>query len=169
MSTIMSRSGAKSWWGIDLPKEIAYLYKDTFDRDWQKVTYKEILDRKIENQNGELERKRAFDKMIPCFIWVFCNEQDFPFGGWWIYIVALKKEWAINFRHDRNDRLVEKAMSLFPCGVLPLKENFDTWAEKFSKQYYNDTFNNGKRKQGLKMCYAEITAYDKLTDLHLKN
>lgn len=165
----MRRGGAKTWWGKDLPEGVAYMYKDGgyggfgVTPIWKSVTYKELLDKKIENQNEELRRKRQSAKIIPCYIWVFYNNTDF-FGGWWIYIVTLKKDHGINFRHERNPALVEKAMSLFPCGILPLEEYFDEWAKKFSEIFSNTTFYHG-RKQGLKMCYCEIDEYGKLINL----
>lgn len=167
--TIMTRGGAKTWWGKDLPQGVAYMYHDGgycglgTTHQWKSVTYKELLDKKIENQNCELSRKRASNKIVPCYIWVFYNNTDL-FGGWWIYIVTLKKEYGINFRHEYSSSLIKKAMSLFPCGILPLQEYFDGWAEKFAKTFRNTTFYHG-RKQGLKMCYCEIDEYGKLINL----
>ena len=86
------------------------------------------------------------------------------FRGWWIYIRIRNKDYAINFRHEHNDSLVEKAMQFFPCGIIPLKDNFETWAPKFAKQFAHKGF-KGRHKQGLAKCYCRINDYGKLIDI----
>lgn len=169
----MSRDGAKTWWGVDLPKEIAYLYHTGGSmwpggkREWIKVTYSEILDKKIQNQKWELARKLISGCTVPCFVWVF-RVDWFLFGGWWIYIKTVRHgSFGINFRHDRNPELVRKAMELFPCGVLPLEENFDTWAPRFAKSHPHIGFKR-KRNQGLARCYVRINEGGKPADIFLK-
>lgn len=153
MSTVMSRSGAKFWLGVDLKKEVAYLYKTYSHSEWEEVTYKHLLEKKINNQLLELERKRIAPVTKPCFIWVFYNN-SWIMGGWYIYIKTLKEDYALNFRNHQSD-IICKAMNMFPCGVLPLEENFEAWCENFAKQFNRTGFNR-KRKQGIATCFCKI-------------
>lgn len=159
----MSRSAAAFWWKEELPKEIAYLTKTHPHDEWVPTTYKQLLDKKIENQKCELRRKRRCSSIRAGYIWVF-EVPGFFFAGWWIYIKTIEDEYGINFRHERNNDLVVKAMQLFPCGVIPLLEYFDTWAVKFAKQYAHVGFKR-KRKQGLVKCWCEISEYGELVDI----
>ena len=123
MCTIMTRDGAKSWWGIELPKEVAYCIKE-IGEDWKDVTYKEIFARKKARQDSHIYMKRAHGETRPCAVWVFCNEHginDIFFCGWYIYIRTLKGDYALNFRNPRKD-LIAQVKQLFPCGCLPFDE-----------------------------------------------
>lgn len=161
MSTIMTRSGAKTWWRITLPYEVAYLYKDWHHEDWQEVTYKELLDKKIVKQQTELEYKRRCIKTNACYIWVFYNKSRI-FNGWYLYVKTLHKDFALTFR-NRNNKLLLKVMNLYPCGILPLQENFNQWAEEFARIYHHKGF---KRKiQGLKKCYCILDEWGNLSDI----
>ena len=145
MCTIMTRDGAKSWWGIELPKEIAYCIKE-IGEDWKEVTYKEIFARKKAHQDGRIYMKRAHGEVRPCAVWVFYNEHginDMFFCGWYIYIRTLRGDYALNFRNPRKD-LVMQVKQLFPCGLLPFEEIYDeAWFEAFEKKYHYP----GKRKR----------------------
>lgn len=171
--TIMTREGAKSWWGVDLPREIAYLYhlgSNCFGEPpkWEKVTYREILKKKTDHQLSNLNFKRRSEVVKPGFVWVFYNTplMNMFFGGWYIYIKTLKNDYAISFRHERNNDLIQKAMKLFPCGIVPLIENFERWAINFAKQYPHKGMGRIK-KQGLIKCYCRIDPGGKLSDLFL--
>ena len=39
----MTRGGALTWWGVELPREIAYLINDRGDTVFKPVTYKAIF------------------------------------------------------------------------------------------------------------------------------
>lgn len=145
MCTIITRDGAKSWWGIELPKEVAYCIKE-IGEDWKDVTYKEIFARKKARQDSHIYTKRVHEEVRPCAVWVFCNEHginDMFFCGWYIYIRTLRGDYALNFRNPRRD-LVMQVKQLFPCGLLPFDENYDeAWFEAFEKRYHYP----GKRKR----------------------
>lgn len=145
MCTIMTRDGAKSWWGIELPKEVAYCIKE-IGEDWKDVTYKEIFARKKARQDSHIYMKRAHGETRPCAVWVFCNEHginDIFFCGWYIYIRTLKGDYALNFRNPRKD-LIAQVKQLFPCGLLPFNDIYDeAWFEAFEKKYHY----RGKRKR----------------------
>lgn len=72
--TIMTRDGAKFWWGKELPREIAFMVKDEGDKDFRPVTYKEIFARKKAKQDSNIYAKRAHQRVRPCALWVFWNE-----------------------------------------------------------------------------------------------
>ena len=141
----MTRDGAKSWWGIELPKEVAYCIKE-IGEDWKDVTYKEIFARKKARQDSHIYMKRAHGETRPCAVWVFCNEHginDIFFCGWYIYIRTLKGDYALNFRNPRED-LIAQVKQLFPCGLLPFDDIYDeAWYEAFEKKYHYP----GKRKR----------------------
>jgi hypothetical protein len=166
MSTIMSRSGAEFWWKTKLPRHIAYLHKPHSHSDWIEVTYKEILDKKIEQQKWELQIKTRSNKIKPCYIWVFNNDY-WLMGGWYLYIKTLKEDYALNFRNP-NKELTLKIMELYPCGVIPVLENFDSWAEAFSKTFSHKGFKR-KKNQGLLKCFCELNEYNELKDIVVVN
>lgn len=154
MSTICTRGGAKTWFGIDLPKNVVGLTKDHPYDDWKPILYEDVVARKVKKQNSHLWWKREYGviQTRACFIWVFYNK-GFPYGGWWIDIKTLKKEYALNFRQP-NKKMVQKVMSLYPCEMLPFEGNFDAWAEAFAKQYHRPAF--GRTKQGLVKAWCKI-------------
>ena len=138
MCTIMSRGGAKSWWGIDLPQGVHHLIKDIGDDKWKPVTYKEINAMRVAKMNAHLYEKRAHEEVRPCAVWAFWNEPLWHmfFGGWWIYVRTLKGDVPLNFRGVRKD-LIMQVKALFPCGCLPFDETYDEiWFNAFEKQYH---------------------------------
>ncbi len=158
LDMIMTRSAYKFWNGSDLPKEIAYLTKNGFsgfgvEEEFKYVTFKEINDRKKQSQEQSLHSKRLHDKKVPGYIWVFYNPGSF-FGGWWLYIKTLKKDYAINFR-ERQKINTTDIMCLLPMGVIPTSDNFDYWAEKFTHTYRHVGFKR-KRRQGILKCHCFI-------------
>jgi len=158
----MTRSAAKFWWKQEPPKEVAYLIKDGYGVDWKPVTYKEIYERKKAKQERSIQYKMRTEITKPCFLWVFYNN-TWLFGGWWVYIKTLKEDYAVNFRNP-DRMLLSKIINLFPCGILPLKENFSQWAEKFAKTYPHIGFK--RTKQGLKKCYCKIDEYGRIADIY---
>lgn len=163
MSTIMTRGGAKSWWGKDLPKNVIHLYRNYSFGDWKAYTWEEEFAKRKARQEREVYWKRVSSKTVPCFVWIFHNNTFF-FSGWWIYIKTLKHDYGINFRHERDEKNIQMAMAMFPCGVLPVVENFDRWAERFAKQYPHVGFKR-KKNQGLRICHCTIDENGKLIDL----
>jgi len=152
---LMTRSAAKFWWGNELPKEVAYLKKEHLSNDWIEVTYNEIKKVKIQQQDIQLNRKRTPDFITkPAYVWVFKNE-FWAFGGWWIYIKTLNKDYGISFKHEYDKKMILKAMELFPMGVFPMLENFELWAELFANKYACNAFNRTKN-QGIAKCYVDI-------------
>lgn len=161
MCTYMTKEGAKSWWGVDLPREVAYLYKNYQWDNWVRVTYKEIFAKKKQRQDYNISVKRRSDRVIPCFLWVFYND-CFPYGGWWVYIRTVKEDYAVNFRNNNETRLIEKIRTLFPCGILNIEGSFTKWAESFERQYHR----KGKRKKNAVVaCHCKIDRSGYMVDI----
>ena len=163
MCTIMTRGGAEFWWGIELPKEVAYCIKE-IGEDWKDVTYKEIFARKKARQDSHIYMKRAHGEVRPCAVWVFWNEPLWYmfFGGWYIYIRTLKGDYALNFRNPRKD-LVAQVKQLFPCGLLPFDDIYDeTWFEAFEKRYHYP----GKRKRNaIAFCHCRFDERGRIKEI----
>jgi hypothetical protein len=164
----MTRSFYEKWHGEKLPRHIAYLYHNEgyswFDVKprWQVMTYKEIFKKKTDRILNDVYNKRRYATIRPGYIWVF-NNDSFLFSGWYLYIKTLKDDYALNFRQNR-DELLRKVMPLYPCGVIPMKENFDIWAKAFSRIYPHKGFKRTKN-QGLLKCRCIIDKYGKLEDI----
>lgn len=137
MCTIMSRGGAVTFWGRELPKGVAYLIKDVNDRDWKEVTYKEINARRKAKQDSNIYAKRRHEEVHHCAVWVFYNNPLWStfFGGWFIYVRTLKGDFALNWRCIKKD-LIAQVKSLFPCGCLPFDDYDTVWFNAFEKQYH---------------------------------
>ena len=151
----MTRGGAKSWWGMELPKEVAYCIKE-IGEEWKDVTYKEIFARKKARQDSHIYEKRAHEETRPCAVWVFWNEPLWHmfFGDWWIYVRTLRGDYALNFRNTRKD-LIWQVKQLFPCGLLPFDDVYDeAWFEAFEKKYHYP----GKRKRNaIAFCHCRFS------------
>jgi hypothetical protein len=160
----MSRSAAKSWWKIDLPREIAYLTNNGcgFDLkpDWKPVTYKDIFAKKKAIQECNIRYKRRHVYIKPAYIWVFYND-SWLFGGWWIYLKTVKNDYPLNFKHNTSPGLVKKIMRLYPCDILPF--NFEIWAINFERTYHHEGF--GRTNQGLLKCHCQINEKGDIIDV----
>lgn len=144
MCTIMTRGGAATFWGKELPKGVAYLIKD-IGQDWKEVTYKEINARRKARQDSNIYAKCRHEEIHHCAVWVFYNNPSFSifFSGWYIYIRTLKGDFALNWRCEKKD-LIAQVKNLFPCGCLPFEDDYDlVWFNAFEKQYHRQ----GKRKK----------------------
>lgn len=164
----MTRSGAKSWWGIDLPKGVISVSRDHPGADWIERTTAEVIKRKIEKQETLLSWKRAGATRKPCYVWVFYNK-GFLFGGWHIYIKTAYEDYPLNFRTDRTE-LILKCMRLFPCGILPEVSFIKDWFQAFAREYNHIGFNRGLRgwKQGLAQCWCINDENARITDIYSK-
>ena len=158
---VMSRGGAKTFWNVDLPKDIIYLWHDGYQSfgftiEWKKFTRNDLIERKVQKQNDNISKKRTPEiQYAPAYVWVFYNNTDF-FGGWYTYILSYKKDWAVNFR-GFNKQIALQAMNMFPCGILPIVENFNQWMVEFAKTYPHKGFRR-KGPQGIRKC---IVGHDK--------
>jgi len=128
------------------------------------ITRADILKNKRQRQRRLLQEKmHNYDPVVkPCFVWTFHNK-SWLYGGWWLYVKTLKLDWQIDERHQPE--LVLKAMSLFPCGLLPVIENFDPWMAAFAEQYHRPTWKRPEN-QGMAMAWATINSSRSLVDIN---
>lgn len=124
------------------------------------ITKTDILNVKRERQARQLALKRRTYEPItrPCFVWTFwtngLGETGF-FRGWWLYIKTLHESWIIDPRY-RTD-LTLKVMRLYPCGYLPMIENFNPWKAAFAATYPYPTKKRPDR-QGMVIARAKISS-----------
>jgi hypothetical protein len=102
--TIMTRSGALSWWKEELPKHVLYLYKDDYSpySKWKEYTRAEHNAKKKERQEANILRKRYCLKRVPCYIHAFFIDSDFLFGGFYITIWSVHGTWYLNWKTYRQ-------------------------------------------------------------------
>lgn len=137
---IVNRSAAEFWWNtisrknIEIPSDVAYY--ETFRNELKSVTWEKVHAKRTDRirRCEDFKRRNGIVKAIPCIVWVFNNEGKFPFGGTYVLIKTLRSETYLNFRNEQPD-LILRIMELFPCGILPMIENFDLWAEQFIIQH----------------------------------
>ena len=173
--TRMPREAAEFWWKIDVPPEIAYYETESSYNNfgikpppWVPVTFKELADKrlleKLEDFTNNLNDKLMCERWCAGFVWVF-RVPGWIFGGDWLYIKTLKHDYGISFeRSEYNRALIIKSMELFPCGIIPIYENFEIWMQAFAKQYKHIGFKR-KKHQGIALCRCKINEHGELIDI----
>ena len=159
----MTRGGAVTWWGRELPKGVAYCIKE-IGEDWKEVTYKEIFARKKARQDSHIYMKRVHEEVRPCAVWVFWNEPLWHlfFGGWWIYVRTLRGDYPLNFRNPRHD-LVMQVKQLFPCGCIPFDEIYDEkWFEAFEKRFH---YPGKRQRNAIAFCHCRFDERGRITEI----
>jgi len=103
----------------------------------RRVYKSDILDGKRRRQARRLAWKLrpTNNRRVPCFVWVFNNGPTIPYGGWWLYVRTIHKDYRI----DSDDRITLKIMSLFPCGLEPEMENLREWRPTFALEHSRPT------------------------------
>jgi len=127
------------------------------------LTRTDIRAAKQRYQKRRLARKRHSweDIVRPAFIWVF-YVPCFPFGpNWWVYIRTRRGEWGKHL----DPKFILQAMALYPCGYLPIMENYSLWARAFAETYPRVTGRPGP--QGMALCHARISSSGILLELSL--
>ena len=139
--------------GSMLPKGIAYAISSGHE-GLRMVSYADLLKARKEKQAAHL--KYLLD-LPPTrwagFVWVFWTPGigGFAYRGWWAYLRTLKDDTALNFRGLDTD-LIQQAMSMFPCGTLPIPENLEQWMVAFATQFRHP---GAFSKQGLARVWIE--------------
>jgi hypothetical protein len=131
-----------------------------------RITKSDILENKRRRQARRLAAIRACDEPLikPCFVWVFYN-QYWIYHGWWLYVKTLKHSWEISERKAWNSmKFVPKIMQMFPCGYLPIIENYGRWRETFAESYHYPT-RKRPEKQGMAIAWAKVGAGGHLMDI----
>ncbi|MCL2596243.1 MAG: hypothetical protein FWD66_00980 [Paludibacter sp.] len=162
----MSREGAKGWWGIDLPKHIAYLYKPIgHETNWSEYTYKEIFAKKKAKQDYCVMKKREHTREVPGYIYVFFNS-CFLFCGYYIMIITRYGEWHLNWK-TRNEHkpILTKIKEKLHYGIIPELAD-ERWYIEFCKR--NPIPQKGVQKlRGKKFVKCVINSYNNLIDIIL--
>lgn len=179
ISSTMPRKAAEFWWNFPIkgverdkficPPEVSYYIKYGGCNKWEPVTWKEVyLKRKEQNlRNINRELISYNERIVPCYIWVFHNDWDFPFGGWHIYVQTLKKDYALNFRTSRKGQhteLIEKIKDMYPVGVLTF--DFEDWAKEFAKKYPKKS--KKRKEEGAVLCWCKINERGDVVDIMKK-
>jgi hypothetical protein len=161
---MMSRGGAKSWWGIDLPSHIAYLYKPFGnEKEWTKYTYAEIFAKKKEKQDNNIRKKRKYNRQVPCYIYVFFVDPASSFGGWYITVETRYGSWYLNWRtKNEHEGLFEKIRQRINTGVFP--EFVEMWCEEFCEKY-SVPVEGTHLKRGKYFAKCTINSYNNLIDV----
>lgn len=147
----MERSFAEVM-GFDWPKDLACVVNG------ERITYLQIKERKIMKQRKHLEKVLRHDGPVrhAAYVWVFYQPGllGFAYQGYWLSIWTLRHTWTFRFRLDEmvSGLSTIDVMRMFPCGYLPLIENFEYWKEAFVRKYLRP----GRfKKQGLVMGWVE--------------
>lgn len=139
------------------PSDVVYIVNG------QAITRADILEnkRRRERRRVEWQRRNWEDVTCPCFIWTFYNP-GFIYGGWWLYIKTAKESFRVTFRNDKE--MILKIMDLFPCGLLPIIENFDLWKATFAETYHRP-IKNRPEQNGMVIAWARLSYNGMLLDV----
>lgn len=107
------------------------------------ITKSDILAQKKTRQARRLAfiRSRTEPIIKPCFIWTFCNEysHSWIYAGWWLYIRTHQGDFRMGVKGVSDREMTLKVMHLYPCGLLPILENYDVWKQTFAERYPKPT------------------------------
>jgi hypothetical protein len=165
---IMTRSGARCWWGEELPKHVLYLYRDNYSPDgkWKEYTRAERNAEKKERQEANILKKRNCLRRVPCYIHVFFINSDSFFGGFYITIWSVHGIWYLNWRTQyRHLGFFERTKRHLPLGLLPIIDD-DTWFNEFCKKYPMKP-KGIQRPRGKYLIHCIIDSWNNLIDIDL--
>jgi hypothetical protein len=166
--TIMTRSGALSWWKKELPKHVLYLYKDDCSPDskWKEYTRAEHIAKKKQRQEANISRKSHCLKRVPCYIHAFFINSDFLFRGFYIIIWSVHGTWYLNWRtYHEHLGFFKRIKQHLPLGLLPFVDD-DTWLNEFCKKYPMKP-KGIQRPRGKYLIHCFIDSYNNLIDIDL--
>lgn len=135
------------------------------------ITKADIRKEKRSHQERRLRAKRrSYEPTIkPCLVWVFWTDGLKPSGffmGWYLYIHSLHNSQGISIQRDR--KLVLKIMRMFPCGYLPIIENFEQWKVAFAAAFHRPTIKRPD-KQGMAVAWAVFSSTGIIVDIQNMN
>jgi hypothetical protein len=164
--TIMTRSGAKSWWKEELPKHIIYLYRNGMGDDWKENTHADRNAEKKRKQESNIARKCCCHKRVPCFIHVFKLNADFLFCGWYIVVWSVHGMWYLNWRTFPSHKdFFPRIKQYLNMGLLPIVDDA-RWFEEFCKAYPMKP-KGIQRPRGKCLTHCIIDSYNNLIDIEL--
>lgn len=148
---VMKRSFA-DFMGFKWPKDLACIVNG------ERITYAQLKAERIERQRKRLRSIENAPMPVrhAAYAWVFYQPGlfGFAFMGYWLAIRTLHHTWTFSFRGTElaGGLKTVDIMRMFPCGILPLSENFEKWKELFVKRHSRP----GRfRKQGMIMGWVE--------------
>ena len=155
MATLYEALTGNKW-----PKDVAYIISDGPNR-LRRVTWEEIKAERIKTQRERLKRILAVDALNrqAAYVWAFFVP-GVIYGGWHLYLRTIRDSFWISrdvHRRDlgRFDDLALDVMAKFPCGFLPLRDNFRDWLPVFATTYQSQRKRGGK-PQGIIFGWAEM-------------
>ena len=126
--------------GSFLPKGVAYA--TNYGGRLEFVTYAQLKVARMKRQAEHLRQVLTIETPVrrAAYLWTFYQPGLFGFAymGWWAYLRICGQRDDHQLRLDivgSEDQLVLRCMELFPCGILPILDNFDLWKEAFGSQY----------------------------------
>jgi len=126
--------------GSFLPRGVKYA--TNYGGRLEFVTYAQLKAERIKRQREHLRQVETVETPVrrAAYLWTFYQPGLFGFAymGWWAYLRILGQRDDHKLRWDivgSEDQLALRCMELFPCGVLPMRENFDLWKEEFGREY----------------------------------
>jgi hypothetical protein len=105
------------------------------------VTYADLKAQRVQRQRERLRlllQQPAYPIRRAAFVWTFYQPGLFGFAymGWWAYLRMIgERDEQISWDRLGGGDLALQCMKLFPCGVLPFRENFRQWMEAFGREY----------------------------------
>ena len=135
--------------GHACPKDVAYMISNGRN-GLQRVTYADIKAARIKRQKEHLGRVLACNGPMrrAAYLWTF-YVPGFLYGGWHLYIRTIEGSWWIRAGRpfDSDWDMVLEFMRIYPCGLLPIRENFEDWKVAFAKAHTHGK--RGGKPQGV--------------------
>ena len=128
------------------------------------ITKGMLLDVKRDRQRRRLATilKPVEPLVYPAFIWTFHND-SWLYSGWWLYVKTAYRSWQISVGR-RHGQFILPIMRLYPCGLLPIAENFSIWKQTFARVYVRKTHTR-HLNQGMALVRAKVSPTGPTGDL----
>jgi hypothetical protein len=161
----MSRAGALSWWGKELPKHVLYLYSNGIYDEWHEYTRADLIAKKKAKQESNISEKRYCHRRVPCYIHVFKNN-SFLFNGFFIVIWSAHGMWYLNWKTAyKHEGFLERIKQHLPLGLLPSVDDY-MWFNEFCKAYPMKP-KGTQKPRGKKLIHCILDSYNNLIDIDL--
>jgi hypothetical protein len=139
--------------GLAWPKTLAYIVNG------EHVTWAALKATRIKKQKEHLRHILDIDgtRRCPCMLWTFFVPGEI-YGGWHLYLRTLHNSAWIRPRFspgESDGELALKLMEDFPCGFLPIPQNFYHWKEAFARTY-PFKYKRGGKPQGILFGWTDL-------------
>jgi len=163
---VMSRSAARFWWKKELPKHIISLSREFPLEEWKEYT---IADRNAERKKKQelnIAKKRYCHIKVPCYIYVFYNDTDWFFSGWYIIVKSFHGEWYLNWKtYYKHKNFFPRIKQHLNFGLLPYDDDA-VWFNEFCKKHPMKP-KWIQRPRGKYLTHCIIDSYNNLIDICL--